>query len=57
MKPLAIVLDILQGEKEVFLGVSLVLPLLTKLNDQLNQRVYSFLGPIRDWVVNKIDQR
>ncbi len=57
MKPLAIVLDILQGEKEVFLGVGLVLPLLTKLKDQLNQRVYSFLGPIRDRVVTKIDQR
>ncbi|KAK4037613.1 hypothetical protein OUZ56_029644 [Daphnia magna] len=57
MKPFAVVLDILQGDKGVFLGVGLVLPLITRLKDLLNQRVYLHLGPIRDRVLEKIDKR
>ncbi len=57
MKPLAVLIGILQGDKGVFLGVGIVLPLLTRLEDQLNQRVYSHLGPIRDRMVQKVDKR
>ncbi|KZR96557.1 Uncharacterized protein APZ42_009042, partial [Daphnia magna] len=61
MKPLAVVLctvsDILQGEKGVFLGVGLVLPLIPRLKDLLNKRVYLHLGPIRDRVLEKVDNR
>ena len=57
MKPLAVVLDILQGDKGVFLGVGLVLPLVTRLKDLMNQRVYLHLGPIRDRVLEKVDKR
>ncbi|KAI9550878.1 hypothetical protein GHT06_000219 [Daphnia sinensis] len=57
MKPLAVVLDILQGDKGVFLGVGLGLPLITRLKDLLNQRVYLHLGPIRDRVLEKVDKR
>ena len=57
MKPLAVVLDILQGDKGVFLGIGLVLPLITRLKDLMNQRVYLHLGPIRDRVLEKVDKR
>lgn len=57
MKPLAIVLDIFQGEKSCFLGLGIVLPLLSKLKKQLQQRVFPNLGPIRNRVVSSINQR
>ncbi len=57
MKPLAVVLDILQGDKGVFLGIGLVLPLITRLKDLMNQRVYLHHGPIRDRVLEKVDKR
>lgn len=57
MKPLAVVLDILQGDKGVFLGIGLVLPLLTKMTNQLKQRVYSHLYPIRDSIIKRVEKR
>jgi hypothetical protein len=43
-KPLAAILYIFQGDKGCFLGIGVVLPLLTKLKKQLNQRVFPNLG-------------
>jgi hypothetical protein len=57
MKPLAAVLDIFQGEKECFLGLGVVLPLLSKLKKQLKQRVFPNLGAIRDRIISSIDLR
>jgi len=57
MQPLAAVLDIFQGEKEVFLGLGIVLPLLTRLKKQLQQKVFQNLSTIRDRVVQSIDKR
>ena len=57
MKPLAAVLDIFQGEKECFLGLGVVLPLLSKLKKQLKQRVFTNLGAIRDRIISSIDLR
>ena len=56
MKPIAVVLDIFQGEKSCFLGLGMVLPLLTRLNKQL-QRVFPNLSPIRDRVLSSIEDR
>ncbi len=55
LKPLAVVLDISQGDKGVFLGVGLVLLLITWLKALMNQRVLH-LGPIRDRVLDKVDK-
>ena len=56
MKPIAVVLDIFQGEKGCFLGLGMVLPLLTRLKKQL-QRVFPNLSPIRDRVLSSIEDR
>jgi hypothetical protein len=57
VKPLAATLDIFQGEKGCFLGKGVVLPLLTKLKKQLNQRVFPNLGPLRDKILSRIQDR
>ena len=57
MKSLAAVLDIFQGEKECFLGLEIVLPLLSKLKKKLKQRVFPNLGAIRDRIISSIDLR
>jgi hypothetical protein len=57
MKPLAAVVDIFQSEKECFLGLGVVLPLLSKLKKQLKQRVFPNLGAIRDRIISSIDLR
>lgn len=44
LRPLAQVLDVFQGEKNVFLGIGIVLPLITMLKKQLDQRVFPNLG-------------
>lgn len=57
LKPLAAVLDILQGEKACFMGLGVVLPLLTRLKKQLEQKVFPHLGPIRDRILDRIEYR
>ncbi|KAI9554978.1 hypothetical protein GHT06_020267 [Daphnia sinensis] len=57
VKPLAAILDIFQGEKGCFLGIGIVLPLLTKLKKQLNQRMFPNLGPIRDKILSRVQDR
>jgi hypothetical protein len=57
VKPSAAILDIFQGDKGCFLGIGVVLPLLTKLKKQLNQRVFPNLGPLRDQILSRIQDR
>lgn len=57
VKPLAAILDIFQGDKDCFLGIGIVLPLLTKLKKQLNQRVFPNIGPVRDRILSRIQDR
>jgi hypothetical protein len=57
VKPLAAILDIFQGEKGCFLGIGVVLPLLTKLKKQLKQRVFLNVGPLRDKILARIEDR
>lgn len=57
LKPLAAILDIFQGDKGCFLGIGMVLPLLTRLKKQLNQRVFPNVGPIRDKILSRIQDR
>ena len=57
MKPLAILLDIFQGEKGVFLGLGMVLPLLSKLKEQLKTKLFPNLNAIRDRVITSSDNR
>jgi hypothetical protein len=57
MQPIAVALDILQGEKEVFMGIGVVLPLLTKLKKELMLREFPNLGPLRDKVLESLDKR
>jgi len=57
MQPIAVALDILQGEKEVFMGIGVVLPLLTKLKKELMLRDFPNLGPLRDKVLESLDKR
>jgi hypothetical protein len=51
MEPVARILDILQGEKKI------VLPLLTKLKQQLAVREFPNLGLIRDRILASVDKR
>jgi hypothetical protein len=57
VKPLAAILDIFKGEKGCFLGIGVVLPLLTKLKKQLKQRVFPIVGPLRDKILARIEDR
>jgi hypothetical protein len=57
VQPLALVLDILQGERKVFLGLGVVLSLLTKLKSDLADTVFPHLHPIRDKMLSSIDKR
>ncbi|KAI9559480.1 hypothetical protein GHT06_013473 [Daphnia sinensis] len=57
MKPIASALDILQGEKKCFHGIGMVLPLLTRIKKQLRKRFFAKLGPMRDRIIQKIDER
>nr|CAH0103564.1 unnamed protein product [Daphnia galeata] len=57
MNPIASALDILQGEKKCFTGIGMVLPLLTRVKKQLRERFFANLGPMRDTVIQKIDER
>ena len=45
MEPVAKILDILHGEKDVFMGIGVVLPLLTKLKQELTLREFPNLEP------------
>ena len=57
LKPIASELDLFQGEKNCFLGIGMVLPLLTRIKKKLQDRVFPNLGPIRDRVIERIDAR
>ena len=57
MKPIASALDILQGENKCFHGIGMVLSLLTRVKKQLRERFFANLGPMRDRVIQKIDER
>ncbi|KZS01529.1 Uncharacterized protein APZ42_001780, partial [Daphnia magna] len=57
MKPIASALDILQGENKCFHGIGMVLPLLTRIKKQLRERFFANLGPMRDRIIQKIDER
>lgn len=55
--PLARVLDVFQGGKQVFLGLGIVLPLLTKLKEQLRGKNFKYVNPIRDVIIEKLEER
>jgi len=57
MEPVARILDILKGEKEIFMGIGVVLPLLTKLKQQLAVREFPNLDLIRDRILASVDKR
>ncbi len=57
MEPLAAVLDTFQGEKDIVVGLGIVLPLLTKLKAQLTNSDFPNLDAISDRVVQSIDHR
>lgn len=57
LKPLAAVLDIFQGEKACFMGLGVVLPLLSKLQKQLRQKICPNLSPIRDKIIARVEVR
>ena len=57
MQPLAAVLDIFQGEKDIVVGLGVVLPLLTKLKTQLSDQACQNLEAIRDRVIDSINRR
>ncbi len=55
LKPIAIALDVVQGEKRCFLGC--VLPVLTKLKSQLSAQVSSVTQPVWEFLIKQIDVR
>lgn len=57
LDPLARVLDIFQGEKQCFLGIGIILPLLTRLKKKLADRDLKFINPIRDLILTRIEYR
>ncbi len=57
MKPLAQALDIFQGQKECFLGIGMVLPLLTRVKKTLRDRFFPNLEPMRKRVIESINDR
>jgi len=57
MKPIAGALDILQGKNKYFNGIGMVLPILKRMKKQLRERFFSNLGPMRDRIIQKIDER
>ncbi len=57
MEPVAKALDIFQGEKDVFMGIGVVLPLLAKLKQELALREFPNLEPIRTRVLQSVDKR
>ena len=57
MEPVAKILDILHGEKDVFMGIGVVLPLLTKLKQELTLREFPNLEPIRNKVLASLEKR
>ena len=57
MQPLALVVDIVQGEKKVFYGLGLLLPLLSKLKLDLGNKEFSNVGAIRNKILTSIDKR
>lgn len=57
LDPLARVLDILQGENDCFLGIGVILPLLTRIRKKLGERQFKFVNPIRDRILERIEFR
>ena len=55
LKPIAICLDILQGEKQCYLGC--VLPVLVKLKAKMSDQVSNGTKPIREFLIKKIEER
>ena len=57
MKPLAAVLDVFQGDKSCFMGLGVVLPLLKKVKQQVKQRAFPNIGPLRVRIVSRVEYR
>ena len=55
MKPISIYLDLLQGETNCFLGF--VLPSIMKIKTELEAMELTKLGPLRDGILTKLDDR
>ena len=51
LEPVAIVLDIFQGDRQCFMGLGIVLPQLTKIKKKLSSKHFPNLNAIRDRIL------
>jgi len=57
MKPLANALYIFKGKANCFSGIGMVLPLLTRVRKTLRDKFFPNLGPMREKVIESIDEK